>query len=309
MREGVSVPDIRLPNPEPQTTEPPDMQYTERLFRPPAEAYSLIFQVAYGCPHNTCRFCGMYKGVQYRVRPMNEVLAEFSEAAHRYPQTRRIFLADGDVMLLSFEKLRMLLEELNRLFPRLARVNVYANGSSIASKSDDELTVLRRLKLNTLYVGLETGDEDLLLKVTKGETAAAMCEAVQRAQAVGFTCSVMVLLGIGGRDGSLQHADATAKILNRMQPRLLSALRLVEVPGCEMYPGYQTSTEFDAVSELIRILKGLELEKTVFRANHSSNPIPLEGRFPKDRDSLVAQLESLLPHLDRRGPGRLPFSL
>ncbi|MDA3925587.1 MAG: radical SAM protein [Kiritimatiellae bacterium] len=285
------------------------MQYTERLFRPPAEAYSLIFQVAYGCPHNTCRFCGMYKGVPYRVRSQEAVLAEFTRAACQYPQTRRIFLADGDVMVLSFEKLRIMLEELNRLFPRLARVNVYANGSSIAAKTDDELVELRRLKLNTLYVGLESGDEELLLKVDKRETAVGMCEAVRRAQAVGFKCSVMVLLGIGGHKGSLQHADATAALLNQMQPRLLSALRFVEVSGLNMYPGYETVSEFEAVSELIRILQRLELEKTVFRANHSSNPVPLEGRFPKDRESLVAQLKSLLPQLDRNGPGRLPFSL
>ena len=285
------------------------MQYTERLFRPPAEAESLIFQVALGCPHNTCRFCAMYKGVPYRVRPQEEVLAEFAQAAQRYPDERRVFLADGDVMAFSFERLRVLLEALNRLFPRLARVNLYANGSSILAKSDAELEALRQLKLNTLYVGLESGDEELLKKVDKGETAAGMCEAVQRAQAAGLKSSVMVLLGIGGREGSARHADATARLLNRMQPRLLSALRFVDVPGTSMYAGYQTATEHGAVSELIRLLRGLELEKTVFRANHTSNPVPLEGRFPKDRDTLVSLLESLLPRLDKTGPGRLPFSL
>ena len=251
----------------------------------------------------------MYKGVPYRVRSEKEVLAEFAEAAAVYPATKRIFLADGDVMVLSFDHLRIMLEELSRLFPCLARVNVYANGSSIAAKSDEELAELRRLKLNTLYVGLETGDEELLRKVDKGETAKGMCEAVQRAQDIGFKCSVMILLGLGGREGSARHADATAQILNRMQPRLLSALRFVEVPGCEMFSGYETVTEFDAVSELIRILQGLELEKTVFRANHSSNPVPLEGRFPKDRERLVAYLQTTLPQLDRNGPGPLPFSL
>lgn len=285
------------------------MQYTERLFRPPAEAGSLIFQVALGCPHNTCRFCAMYKGVPYRVRPQEEVLAEFAQAARRYPEERRIFLADGDVMALSFERLHALLEALNRLFPHLARVNVYANGSSILAKRDAELAVLRQLKLNTLYVGLESGDEELLKRVDKGETAAGMCEAVQRAQAAGLKCSVMVLLGIGGREGSARHADATAALLNRMQPRLLSALRFVDVPGTSMYAGYQTVTEYEAVSELTRLLRGLELTQTVFRANHTSNPVPLEGRFPKDRDALVSLLEALLPRLDRKGPGRLPFSL
>jgi radical SAM superfamily enzyme YgiQ (UPF0313 family) len=285
------------------------MQYTERLFRPPAEAESLIFQVALGCPHNTCRFCAMYKGVPYRVRPQEEVLAEFAQAARRYREERRVFLADGDVMALSFERLRVMLEALNRLFPHLARVNLYANGSSILAKSDAELDALRQLKLNTLYVGLESGDEELLKKVDKGETAAGMCEAVRRAQAAGLKASVMVLLGIGGREGSARHADATAALVNRMQPRLLSALRFVDVPGTSMYAGFQAVTEHEAVSELIRMLLGLELEKTVFRANHTSNPVPLEGRFPKDRDALVAQLVSLLPRLDKTGPGRLPFSL
>ena len=151
------------------------MQLTERLFRPPAEAESLIFQVALGCPHNTCRFCAMYKGVPYRVRPHSELLGEFAEAARRYPEERRIFLADGDVMALSYDRLRGMLEELNRLFPHLARVNVYANGSSILAKSAAELETLRRLKLNTLYVGLESGDEGLLKEVGKGETAAGVC--------------------------------------------------------------------------------------------------------------------------------------
>jgi radical SAM superfamily enzyme YgiQ (UPF0313 family) len=285
------------------------MQYTERLFRPPAEAGSLIFQVACGCPHNTCRFCGMYKGVRYRVRALDEVLAEFRDAAAVYPRTDRIFLADGDVMVLPFERLRTMLEELNRLFPALARVNVYANGSSIAANSDVQLAELRRLKLHTLYVGLESGDEELLKSVEKGETAQGICEAVQRAQRAGLKCSVMILLGLGGREGSARHADATAALLNRMQPPLLSALRFVEVPGTAMYPGYETVSEFDAVRELIRIVGGLELRRTVFRANHSSNPLPLEGRLPKDRDALVRYLEAMLPALDRSGPGRLPFAL
>ena len=158
-------------------------------------------------------------------------------------------------------------------------------------------------------MGLESGDEELLRKVDKGETAEGLCEAVRRAQATGFKCSVMVLLGLGGSEGSARHADATAAVLNRMQPRLLSALRFVDVPGAAMYAGYRTATEFEAVNELIRILRGLELERTVFRANHTSNPVPLEGRFPKDRDALAAALEDLLPRLDRRGPGRLPLVL
>jgi len=282
---------------------------TTRLFRPPAEADSLIFQVALGCPHNTCRFCGMYKGVPYRERSEAEVLAEFADAARRYPDTRRIFLADGDVMALPADRLVRYLEALNRFFPELARVNLYANGSSILAKSDDELAVLRGLNLRTLYVGLESGDEELLVRVAKGETAAGVAEAVRRAQAVGLTCSVMVLLGLAGPTGSRRHAQTTAAILNRMQPRPLSALRFVSVPGLKMPADYTPLTERGAVEELIILLRELELERTVFRANHTSNPVPLEGRFPKDRDALVAGLESILPRLDARGPGFLPFVL
>jgi len=285
------------------------MRYTDRLFRPPAEADSLIFQVAIGCPHNTCLFCAMYKGVPYRVRPEREVLAEVAQAAARYPATRRVFLADGDVMALPFDRLAALLDALNRRFPSLARVNVYANGSSVLARSDRELATLRSLRLNTLYVGLESGDDELLLRVAKGETAAGMCEAVRRAQAAGLTCSVMVLLGLAGQTGWERHADATAGALNRMQPRLLSALRFVQVPGAPMFEGYRTATEFGAVSELIRLLRGLALDRTVFRANHTSNPVPLEGRLPRDRDALIAHLEALLPRLDTCGPGRLPFAL
>ncbi len=285
------------------------MRYTDRLFRPPAEAKSLIFQVALGCPRNCCRFCAMYKGVPYRVRPLQEVLSEFAAAARRHPTTNRIFLADGDVMALPFEQLRVMLEGLNRLFPRLARVNLYANGSSINAKSPLELERLRQHKLSTLYLGLESGDEALLKTLNKGETAEGMCAAVRQAQQAGLKCSVMILLGIGGSAGSASHATATAAVLNRMQPRLLSALRFVDVPGTSMPASYQAVTEYEAVDELLRILRGLSLEKTVFRANHTSNPVPLEGRLPKDRDALIATVEAVLPGLDRHGPGRLPFML
>ncbi len=269
----------------------------------------MIFQVARGCPHNTCRFCAMYKGVRYRVRPEGEVLAEMAAEGARQPDVRRIFLADGDVMALPYKRLRAMLEALNRAFPLLSRVNLYANGSSIQAKSDAELEDLRRLKLSTLYVGLETGDDDLLRALDKRETAAGMTTAVQRAQSAGLRCSVMVLLGLGGSEGSERHADRTAVVLNRMQPRLLSALRFVDVPGTAMPAGFKPVSEHGVIVEMIRMLRGLELEKTVFRANHTSNPIPLEGRLPRDRDALVAGLEALLPGLDRVGPGDLPMFL
>lgn len=287
------------------------MNYKEPLFRPPAEAESLIFQVSYGCPHNCCRFCGMYKSVRYEEREFDEVLEDFKKAARRYPETQRIFLADGDVMFLSFEKLHGYLEKLNELFPKLTRVNIYANGSSILAKTKEQLSKLRQLKLHTLYLGLETGDKELLKFVNKGETAENMVEAVRISQECGLRCSVMVLLGLGGKKGSDKHAFETASVLNKMQPRLLSALRFVEVPGSKMFNGYETLSEYEAVCELRKMIEHLELERTVFRANHASNPVPMEGRFPNDKLRMIAELERLIKkgRLDRKGPGHLPFWL
>ena len=286
-------------------------KYTEPLFRPPAEAGSLIFQVARGCPHNTCRFCGMYKGVQYSLRGMEEALAEFIESAKYYPDTRRIFLADGDVMLLPFEMLKTYLIALNSLFPRLTRVNVYANGSSILDKTDKQLMELRRLKLNTLYLGFESGSQKVLDLVNKGEKVDVMIEAVKRAQACGLRCSVMILLGLGGKPYSKKHAELTALALNKMQPRLLSALRFVQVPNTKMFAGFEAVSEYEAVSELRDIIAGLELAKTVFRANHTSNPIPLEGRFPNNKNDLLNLLDSQLNsnELDKDSPGVTPMFL
>ncbi len=287
------------------------MNYREPLFRPPAEADSLIFQVAYGCPHNCCRFCGMYKIVRYKERPEDEVIADFEKASVKYQETQRIFLADGDVMFLSFERLQKYLQKLNQLFPKLTRVNVYANGSSILDKTKEQLSELRKLKLHTLYLGLETGDEELLKLVNKGETAEKMIEAVRISQEYGLRCSVMVLLGLGGKKGSEIHAIETAKVLNKMQPKLLSALRYVEVPGTKMFNGYETVSEYEAVCELRKIIENLELNKTVFRANHASNPVPMEGRFPNDKEKLLAELDYLISRggLDKDGPGELPFWL
>ncbi|OGV50320.1 MAG: hypothetical protein A2017_15235 [Lentisphaerae bacterium GWF2_44_16] len=287
------------------------INYREPLFRPPAEADSLIFQAAYGCPHNCCRFCMMYKSVRYSVRDKHELFADFEEGARLYPDASRIFLADGDVMVLPFGMLCEYLERLGSLFPQLARVNVYANGSSILDKTEEQLRELHRLKLNTVYVGLESGDEGLLKLVNKGETAGNMVRAVKTAQACGLRCSVMALAGLGGRGHSEIHALKTAEVLNNMQPRLLSVLRFIEVPGTVMFKGYEAVSEYEAVLEIRKLIENLDLEKTVFRANHASNPVPLGGRFPQDKGKLIAELDYMLASrkLDRKGPGPVPFYL
>ncbi len=287
-----------------------DQRHT--LFRPPAEADSLILRVADGCPWNGCTFCGMYKGVSYKFQGLKKTEQDFSKAWKKYPTARRIFLADGDVMHLDFQTLETMLISLNEKFEQLARVSLYANGTSILAKTDTELHRLKELKLHTLYLGLESGDNETLRIVNKRETAEEMIGAGRRTQAAGLRMSVMVLIGLAGELRSGLHAQATAEALNKMQPRLLSALRLVTTPNTPLYKsGFKMLTEYSAVAELRTMIQHLELEQTVFRADHSSNIVPLEARFPKDKERLLAQLDTLLTsgHLDKNYPGALPWSL
>ncbi len=307
------IPETRY-NPFPMSHMKPPQN--NPLFRPPAEAESMILQVDQGCPYNRCTFCGMYRRIPYRRLPLPDIRLMVADEARQAPDTRRVFLADGDVMRRPFEELETILILLNEHFPALARVNLYATGSAIHSKTDAQLRTLRELKLHTLYLGLESGDETTLKAVKKGETAAEMIEAGRRAQANGLRVSVMILLGLGGQTRHREHARATALALNAMQPRLLSALRVVPIPGTELHAEVESGrflplTELQTVEELRRIVESLDLTNTVFRANHSSNIIPLEARLPRDKNRLLAQLDALLTsgHLDAQSPGDQPLWL
>jgi len=258
----------------------------------------------------------MYRQVRFRRLSAPEILRLLNAETRHARGVRRVFLADGDVMRRPFDELRLILTELGQRLPDLARVNVYATGSAIVAKTDDELRALRALKLQTLYLGLESGDDETLRRVCKGETVATMIEAARCSQACGLKVSVMVLLGLGGQERTREHAETTADALNQMQPRLLSALRVVPVPGTELYEDaragrFQQVSERGVIEELRRMVARLELANTVFRANHSSNIVPLEARFPRDRQALLAQLDQLLASgvLDAQSPGPQPLWL
>lgn len=286
------------------------------LFRPPAEADSLILQVDQGCPYNRCTFCGMYREVDYRRLPLPDVRRLVEAEARHAPGTRRVFLADGDVMRRPFEELASILVELAARFPNLARVNLYATGTAILRKTEEQLRALRALKLHTLYLGLESGDDVTLRRVRKAETAEDMITAGCRAQSAGLRTSVMILLGLGGQERSREHGEATAAALNRMQPALLSALRVIPVPGTELDDEVRSGqfaplTEVQVVEELRGIVERLALTRTVFRANHASNVVPMEARLPRDQRRLLAELDDLLDsgELDTCSPGPMPFWL
>jgi radical SAM superfamily enzyme YgiQ (UPF0313 family) len=287
-----------------------------QIYRPPAEAGSVIVQVAEGCPWNHCSFCGMYKCISYRPKPLAEIVHLIKSAGFQYPNARRIFLADADAMHLPFDFLKKILVLLNRYFPRLSRVNLYANGHSILAKSTVQLHELKQLKMNTLYMGLESGDDVLLETVRKRERAHDMINACIHAQDNGLKMSVMILIGLGGKSGSHDHVIRTAAALNEMQPRILSALRFVPVPHTTMLSNiinnrFELLSEYDEIRELRDILSRTELSKTVFRANHSSIAVPIEGRLPKDMEQILYKLNLLLlsNNLDRIHPSPVPMAM
>lgn len=292
------------------------MNTDHTLFRPPSEAESLIIRVADGCPHNTCSFCGMYKGVPYQVQSPEALTRLLDEAERAWPDAHRIFLADGDAMALPFDRLRDILAELNHRFPNLARVNLYANGSTIAERTEVQLAELRALKLQTLYMGLESGDQETLDRVQKREQVEMMIAAARRASSAGLRMSVMVLIGLAGQARSAEHAVATARAINEMQPQFLAALRTIPIPGTRLHAeieagSFQPLTELEAVREIRALIAELQLGRTLFRANHVSNIITLAGRFPRDKGALLEQCDQWITsgQLDADSPGPMPYYL
>jgi radical SAM superfamily enzyme YgiQ (UPF0313 family) len=286
------------------------------MFRPLAEAGSVLIRVADGCPHNSCAFCAMYRGVPYRVHDQETISRRVALAAAQHQDARRIFLADGDVLALPAQLLEMILTQARTAFPRLARVNCYASGQALAGKSDADLARLRKNGLHTLYLGLESGSEEVLRRMAKGGTVREMIEGCIRAQGAGLSVSVMVLIGIGGQELSALHARRTAEALNAMQPALLSCLRLVPLRDTALARSiaagrFRQLTEEQSVRELRDILLGLDLAQTVFRADHSSNILPLSGRLPRDKGRLLEELDELLEcgALDQNTPGAMPALL
>jgi radical SAM superfamily enzyme YgiQ (UPF0313 family) len=279
------------------------IDYVEPLYRPPAEAQSLIFQAALGCPNNTCVFCAMYKGRPYREKPLKDLFAEIDSCAQAMPETARVFLADGDAMFMPFERLKKICEKLNRVFPALARISLYANSLSMVRKSAAELRELFRLKLHTAYLGLESGSDRVLEMLVKADRAAHAVRAAKRARQSGIRLSVMVLTGAGGRNLSADHAAESARVLNAMQPPLLSMLTMIPVPGTRLFRHIEKGlftplSKKEVLLELRAVLAGLNLSRTVFRCNHTSNPLPLEGRLPRDKARLLREIDAMLENRD-----------
>ena len=279
------------------------MEYDMPLYRPPSEADSLIIQATYGCSANTCTFCLMYKTKRFRIRRVAEVKKDIDWCAERFPWTRRVFLADGDALVIRTAHMLEILDYLYKRFPRLERVSSYANPLNLVVKTEDELGRIRKAGLSLLYYGVESGDPEVLAKVKKRGTPASMIEGIDKAHAAGFEVSVTVLLGLAGKKGSERHARMTAELLNRLQPRYLAALTLMLGPfedyfAKSMGEDFQFLDKWDTLRELKALISHLQLENTIFRTNHASNWLPLKGTLNKDKDQLIKVIDLALsdPH-------------
>ena len=273
--------------------------YEEPLFRPPSEAGSLILQVTLGCSHNRCTFCSMYRGKKFRVKRPDRVRADIAAArAVLGAGVPRVFLADGDAFCLSPRRLGEILGWLDEAFPRLQRVGIYANARDVLAKSDADLAELRRRKLKILYVGLESGDDEILRRIDKGATVDEIVAAARRARAADIATSVMVLIGLGGRERSLAHARASAAAINRMEPSYTALLTYTPVPGSLLFDeiargAFELPGPLDSIREIREFLAGLAC-RTYFTCNHASNYLPLTGRLPGAQRDLVALLDAAL---------------
>ena len=275
------------------------MRYFGSVYRPPSEARSLIVQVTYGCSHNTCAFCSMYKEKQFRMRPMEEILEDFRMARQAYSVVRRIFLADGDALIRPAADLERILESIAELFPECERVTCYASPSSIHKRTPEELVRLRERNLTMVYMGLESGCDQVLKKMRKGHTAADIVAAGQKINAAGIELSVTAISGLGGVELWREHAMDTAAALSAMKPAYIGLLTLMVEPGTPLYDWVRKGefTLLDSrqgLEETALLIAQLDCEGAVFRMNHASNYLTLKGTLNEDKQALLQRIHSAM---------------
>jgi len=285
------------------------LPYVEPVFRPPSEAYSLILQVTNGCSWNKCTFCEMYSQPQkrFRFKPLQEIEQELAAIAAEDVPIRRIFLADGDAMTLSFRRLKLIMQAIKRYLPDLQRVSSYCLPRNLKHKTVAELAELNDMGLSLFYVGCESGDDLVLERVSKGENYASSLAALQKIKAAGAKSSVMILNGMGGKRYSEQHAVNSGRLMSAAQPEYLSTLVVNFPMGMERYQqGFRG--EFEPLDkaglfqEMYWLLDSLDLDSTIFRSDHASNYLVLKGTLGKDKSRLMGMVQAALEQ-----PGSVPL--
>lgn len=274
------------------------MRYVGAIYRPPSEAHSLIVQVTIGCSHNQCTFCGSYRDKVFKIKSIEDIREDLKEARGIGP-VDKVFLADGDALAIPQKRLIEILESVNEFIPSVQRIGIYANARNILHKSPEELLELRALKLGIIYLGVETGDPELLEKICKGATYEQLVRAARRVKDSGIELSVTVLLGIGGVQNSEKHARGTARILTDMDPDYVGALSLILVPGTPMHDDYvqgklKIPDPFGLINELRIMIAESNFTHCMFRSNHASNYLPVKATLPEDKEEIVRAIDGVL---------------
>ena len=283
------------------------MRYFGSVYRPPSEAYSLIVQVTYGCSHNTCAFCSMYKEKHFALRPLNEVLEDFQMARARYRHVERVFLADGDALIRKASELYTILDTIRELFPECQRVTSYASPSSIRLRTDEELQTLRAKGLTMVYMGLESGCDEVLTLMRKGHKAAEIVEMGQKVRRNGIALSVTAITGLGGPELLERHAVETAKAFNAMDPEYIGMLTLMVEPGTPLHDWlhegkFHLLDQAQVLRETRILMENLDSPGSVFRMNHASNYLVLKGTLNGDQATMLAEIDRAERDMSRLRP-------
>ncbi len=276
------------------------VRYEGQIYRPPSEANSYILQATVGCSWNHCTYCDMYRTKSFRVRELEESLEDIAEAGRIYgPAVEKVFVADGDALVMDLDHWEAILKACHDTFPRLRRVSAYATAMNLNEKSVADLKAIRSMGLNLLYIGPETGDDETFKRIAKGANFDEHVESARRAREAGMDLSAIFLLGTGGVERSQEHAEASARLITEMDPAFVSMLTLTVVPGTPIgkleQKGRFTLPSIARMLEELRIMvAGANPTDAVFRTNHASNYLPLAGRLPQDRDRIVSVVDQAL---------------
>ncbi len=279
------------------------LNYDYPLFRPPSEAKSTIFQVTLGCSFNECSFCDMYRSKEYSERPWEEIKMEIDMAAKQIPDTKKIFLADGDALNLQTDYMIKIVKYLYEKFPNLERISCYAMPMNLLKKTPEELKKMHEAGLDMLYLGIESGSDIILKKVTKGATSQTIIRACRKAIDAGYILSCMVILGLGGKTYTKEHIRGTAEVLSAVSPHYSAALTLIIEPGVKdefmtkFGEPFIPITDSEAIDELENLVANINAKnEIIFRANHGSNAYTIKGTFPQDKDSMLEKISWMKKH-------------
>ncbi|SMC19564.1 Fe-S oxidoreductase [Clostridium acidisoli DSM 12555] len=275
------------------------MRYEGIVYRPPSEANSLIIQVTIGCAHNKCSFCSMYKNKKFRIRSIDEIYEDLEDARKKYKFVERIFLADGDALVLPINNLRKILKKIQTLFPECKRIGTYGTPKDVLRKSTEELIELKNLGIEILYMGLESGSDIILKEINKGVTASRIIEAGQKVKSSGIKLSVTLISGIGGKDKYIEHAKESGKVISSINPDYIGLLTLMVEKNTPIYEEVN-SRKFkllgaeEIMLETKELIKNLSVTNCIFRSNHPSNYVNINGKLPEDKENMIKLIDDII---------------